>query len=87
MIVDLLIVALAGAFAITAIERWIDVGWLRGVLAWGFAAGGVFLFDYRGTQALVLSMAAAFVALLALLVGERLASPPPIVMERSRTGL
>lgn len=84
MLVDLLIVALAVAFLITAIERWVDLSWLRGIIAWAGGAGAVFLLDYRDTTALLMSMAGAFVALLMVLVGERLATPPPLVLDKRR---
>lgn len=84
MLVDLLVAALAVAFLITAIERWLDLSWLRGIIAWAGGAGAVFLLDYRGTEALLMSMAGAFVALLMVLVGERLATPPPLVLDKRR---
>lgn len=80
----LLIAALAVAFLITAIERWLDLSWLRGVIAWAGAGAAVFVLDYRGTDALLTSMAVAFVALLAVLVGERMATPPPMVLDKRR---
>jgi hypothetical protein len=82
---DLLIVTLAVAFFITAVERFIDLSWLRGIVAWAGAAAAVFVLDYRGWGALLTSMATAFLALLFVLVGERLATPPPMVLDKRRT--
>lgn len=87
MLVALIVAALAVAFLISAIERWIDLSWVRGVVALAGSAVAVFMLDHRGTEALLLAMASAFVALMLVLAGERLATPPPILLERNRNVL
>lgn len=82
MLTDLLIVALAASFIIVAVERWIDISWLRGILAYVLSLGGMYSFgDYRDVDLFWLSFATGFVTLVLMLAGERLASEPPIVVK------
>lgn len=87
MLIDLLIVSLAAAFIIVAVERWVDISWLRGIVAYLLSLGGTFSFGgYRDVDLFWLSFATGFVTLVLLLVGERLASEPPIVVkDRNQT--
>lgn len=87
MLIDLLVIALAVAFVISAIERFVELPSLRGFVALAFSAIGTWLMDYRYGTLVVLAMAAAFLSLVLVLVGERLATPPPIALERTRRGL
>jgi hypothetical protein len=84
MLTDLLIIALAAAFVISFIERWFEEpGILRGVVALGVSIGGVFAAGHgheSPVQVGYLSCAATFISLLLVLVGERLASVPPVVI-------
>ena len=86
MLVDLLIVALAASFILVAVERWLDISFLRGVIAYAVSLGGMFSFGgYRDVELFWLSFATAFVSLVLMLIGERLAAEPPIVLERRPT--
>ena len=62
MLVDLLVVSLATAYAITALERFVDLSFLRGFIALGFSAAGAWVFDYRDGPAHMLAMGGACVA-------------------------
>lgn len=84
MLTDLLIVALAAAFFVSLIDRWFDEpGIFRGVIALGVSIGGVFAAGHgheSPVQIGYLSCAATFISLLLVLVGERLATVPPVVI-------
>lgn len=86
MLTDLLIVALASSFLVSFAERWIEEpGVLRGLIALAGSIAGVLIFGY--TEILVtayMSFASAFLALIFMLVGERLATPPPVLLESRR---
>ena len=84
MLVDLLVVSLATAYAITALERFVDLTFLRGFIALGFSAAGVFVFDYRDGPALVLSMGGAFLALSIMAITEAVISRETIVADLRR---
>lgn len=85
MIVDLLIVAAAAAFAISLIERWFSLDWGRGVVAMAVTTPGVILvFDYSNLHAIYMSVASSFVALVMVLGAERLATEPPILVDSRR---
>jgi hypothetical protein len=87
VLVDLLVIALATAYALTLIERFVDLTFLRGLLALAFSAAGTWVFEYRDGPALLVSMGGAFLALLMILFGERLATPPMVALERTRRPL
>ena len=88
MLVDLLVVSLATAYAITALERFVDLSFLRGLIALGFSAAGVWFLDYRDGPALVVSMGGAFLALSAMAVVEAVISRETVVADlRRRTTL
>ena len=85
MLTDLLIVALAASFIIVAVERWIDISWLRGVVAFALSLGGMYSFgEYRDVELFWLAFATGFVTLVLMLVGERLASEPPVIVKDRR---
>jgi hypothetical protein len=84
MLTDLLIVALAASFIVSFLDRWFDSGLYRGITALIVSAGGVLVFEYTGWIVGVLALAAAFASLLMVLVGERLATPPPMVLDPRR---
>lgn len=86
MLETLLIVALATAYAVTALERFVDLSFLRGFIALGFSAAGTWVFDYRDGPALALAMGGAFLALSTLAIIEAVVSRETIVADlRSRT--
>ena len=84
---DLLVVALAASFVVTAIERFVDLSFLRGFVALAASAVGVWLLNYEWGRVVLWMMDGAFLALILILIGERLATPPPIALERTRRGL
>jgi hypothetical protein len=84
VLVDLLVVSLATAYGITALERFVDLTFLRGFIALGFSAAGVFVFDYRDGPALILAMGGAFLALMYLAVTEAVISRETIVADLRR---
>jgi hypothetical protein len=82
MLVDLLIVALAASFVVSFLERWFESGLLRGIASLVMSVGGILVFGYTAwAEVAYLSLAAAFGALLLLLLGERMATPPPMVLD------
>ena len=87
MLVDLTVVALAAAFVVSAVESLVELPFLRGLTALVAAGLGTWLMGFPLAVALVVAPAAAFLALLLVLVGERLATPPPVALERTRRGL
>ena len=84
MLADLLIVALSSAFVVSLVERWIDHPLVRGFAALVTSIGGMVILGYSGMLLALLATAAAFGALIAILVGERLATPPPIAVDTRR---
>lgn len=84
MLIDLLIIAAAAAFVVSFAERWMDHPLFRGGLSVCLSIIGVGTFGYSGGKAVVLSLAAAFVALIMILIGERLATPPAMVVDNRR---
>lgn len=84
MLTDLLIVALSSAFVVSFVERWIDHPLVRGGVALVMSVAGMLVLDYSGMRLAVVSTAAAFGTLIAILVGERLATPPPIAVDPRR---
>jgi hypothetical protein len=58
---------------------------LRGVVALLLSVGGALLFDYSGWMLVVAATASAFIVLILILVGERLATPPPLVVDTRRS--
>jgi len=84
MISDLLIVAAAAAFIVSFAERWLSSGLFRGLGALAVSAVALFLLGYDGWRAVIAALAAAFAALIMVLVGERLATPPPIAIDSRR---
>jgi hypothetical protein len=85
VLTDLLIVALAAAFIVSFLDRWMTYPMLRGISALLLSIGGSFVFGYTGWDVVMLSTAAAFVVLILILVGERLATPPPMVIDPRRS--
>lgn len=84
MLTDLLIVALAASFLVSFLDRWFDSGLFRGIAALIASVGGLLILDYTGWIVAVLALAAAFASLLMVLLGERLATPPPMVLDSRR---
>lgn len=60
---SLLIVGLATAFVIAGVERFINIGSWRGVLALASSGVGMYLFENISAQGFVLSMGSAFLAM------------------------
>lgn len=88
MLTDLLVVALASAYALTALERFWDLSFLRGLLALGFSAAGAWVFEYRDGPALMVSMGGAFLALTTMAITEAVISRETVVMDlRKRSRL
>lgn len=58
---------------------------LRGLAALVLSIGGALIFDYSGWMLVLASTASAFVVLILILVGERLATPPPMVVDTRRS--
>jgi hypothetical protein len=84
VLTDLLVIALATAYGVTALERFVDLTFLRGFIALGFAAAGSWVLDYREGLALMVSMGGAFLALMALAVTETIISRGTLVMDLRR---
>jgi hypothetical protein len=85
MLSDLLIVALSTSFVLSFFDQWLNRGILRGAFVLAVAALLMaFVFDYTGWLLFTVATAAAFSALLMVLVGERLATPPPMVLDSRR---
>lgn len=84
LLVHVVVVALATAYALTALERFVDLSFLRGIIALGFSAAGAFLIDYRDGSALLVSMGGAFLALSAMAVIEAVISRETIVADLRR---
>lgn len=82
MLIDVLIVAAAAAFFVSAAERFRDLGLLRGILALVLAIVGVILLDYPWQESVLLAPAGAFLTLFMLLAAERTATQPPMVLDR-----
>jgi hypothetical protein len=82
---DLLIVALSVSFVVSFVDRWLYWPMLRGLSALLLSFGGALLFDYSGWMLVVAATASAFLVLIMILVGERLATPPPLVVDPRRT--
>jgi hypothetical protein len=85
VLTDLLIVALSAAFIVSFVDRWMNYPMLRGAAALLLSIGGSFVFGYTGWDVVMLSTASAFVVLILILVGERLATPPPLVVDTRRS--
>lgn len=85
MLTDLLIVALSASFLVSLVDPWLHWPMLRGLVALLFSLGGAVLFDYSGWMLVVGATASAFVVLILILVGERLATPPPLVVDPRRS--
>jgi hypothetical protein len=85
VLTDLLIVALSASFVVSFVDRWLNYPMLRGVVALLLSIGGALLFDYSGWMLVVAATASAFVVLILILVGERLATPPPLVVDTRRS--
>ena len=85
MLVDLLIIAAASAFVVSFAERWLpDNGLYRGAVAFLSSVAGLLVLGYDGWSGVVYALAAAYTALIMILVGERLATPPPIAIDPRR---
>ena len=85
MIIDLLIVALATGFVVSFADRWLPDGMYRGALSLIVSGGWTLVvFDYSGWLAAMLACASAFTSLIMILIGERLATPPPMVVDNRR---
>lgn len=84
MLIDLLIISMAAAFVTSFVERWVEHPLFRGGLAAILSIIGVVVFEYSGGRAVVLSLAAAFGTLILILIGERLATPPPLLLDNRR---
>lgn len=85
MLTDLLIVALSASFVVSFVDRWLYWPMLRGLVALLLSIGGALLFDYSGWMLVVAATASAFIVLILILVGERLATPPPLVVDTRRS--
>ena len=81
---DVLIIAAGAAYVVTFAERWVDGGLLRGLIALAASVLGVGVYGYSRGEAVVASLSAAYLALLMVLIGERLATPPPMVVDPRR---
>jgi ABC-type transport system involved in cytochrome bd biosynthesis fused ATPase/permease subunit len=85
VLTDLLIVALSASFIVSFLDRWMTYPMLRGLAALVLSIGGALLFDYSGWMLVVAATASAFLVLIMILVGERLATPPPLVVDNRRS--
>lgn len=81
MLTDLLIIALAASFIVSLVERWLDFPLLRGGVALLISIIGVAGFGYADWRAVFLALASAFVSMIALLIGERLATQPMLLVD------
>lgn len=84
MLTDLIVIALSASFIVSFVDRWLVWPFLRGLLALLLSIGGAVIFDYTGWMLVVASTASAFSVLIMILIGERLATPPPMVVDTRR---
>jgi hypothetical protein len=85
LLTDLLIVALATGLLVSFADRWLPDGMWRGALALVVSVGWTLVvLDYSGWMAAMIACAAAFTSLIMILIGERLATPPPMVLDNRR---
>lgn len=84
MLADLIIIALAVSFVVSFVDRWLVLPFLRGLVSLILAVGGGILFEYTGWMLVLSSTASAFLVLIMILIGERLATPPPLVVDTRR---
>lgn len=84
LLTHVLVAGLATAYLLTSIERFLDLAFLRGLIALVAAVGGVWLFGYTWPLIVPIGMAAAFVGLTSMVVAEFIANRIHAVIDMRR---